>query len=173
MNRLFIITVVLGLVAVSLTHGDGETKGVSKVTEKVMGGIKNAANKGAKGVASLADGVTVHVERYTNPTEHVPGQHNIVASAARGVGRLLRNATLEAGRFVDTVGRAAIRLGTALPSAAIGTARSAARRIAIPRGKGTDSKSAGETQADQAQTKATDAATDENASAPQELTKSD
>lgn len=133
MMKLLIVVVVVSFLSVAC-NGDGEaTNGAVRVTNMAMEGVKRASAMGAEKITNLADGISVRVERFTNPAEHQPQQHNLASSAIRGVGRLIRNMTVETGRFIGTVGSAGMRLGARIPAAAINTVREAATRISSPR----------------------------------------
>lgn len=45
------------------------------------------------------------------PSQDDGRQHNIVSSAVRGAGRLIKNYTLEAGKLVGTVGKGVVNFG--------------------------------------------------------------
>lgn len=136
MNKLIIFAIIGAIFCASLVASDGDQNAATKMTEKAMNQVKTAANKGAEGVQKLANGVTVRVERFTNPqNSHKPGESNIIVSAAKGVGRLLRNVTVETGRYIGGVGGGAVKLVRNTSGAVASTVRDSAQRIASPRRK--------------------------------------
>lgn len=134
----FVLVGSLLLACLAISLGVGEDG--SGLTEKAMSGVKTVANKSAYGVERLTDGITVKVERFTNPPAHQPAQSNVLVSAGRGVGRLLRNLTVEAGRYVGNVASGAVRLGKHSAGAVVETIRESAQRIANPRGRSSNVK---------------------------------
>ena len=175
MHKFATLIVVVLFVVGSLADDEKSKSRAVSLTDKAMGGVKNAANKGAKNVEKLADGVTVQVERFTNPPQpHESHQSNLLVSAGRGVGRLLHNVTLEAGRFVGNIGGSAINLVRHSGGALRDTFRDTANRLSASR-KSVQSKSKQASGDDNSAAQGSDssAASEERGQEPNELQRSD
>lgn len=59
-------------------------------------------------VSGSLGGIQITIERLPSEPER---RHNIVSSAVRGTGRLLKNYTLEAAKLASTVGKGVMRFG--------------------------------------------------------------
>lgn len=134
MKQTLIVTVIISLVISVCAQDEGTTSSrATKATSTAMDAVKTATNTGARVVQKAADGVTVKVERIVNPEPHQPGASNLLVSAGRGVGRLVRNFTVEAARAIGSVGGSAAKFVRNTSGATIETVRQAAYRIANPR----------------------------------------
>lgn len=77
-------------------------------------------------------GIQITIERLESNKEHVPRQHNIVSSAVRGAGRLARNYTVEAAKFVGTVAKGGVKLVSRTATATGEAGMDSAKRV-LPR----------------------------------------
>lgn len=154
MNKFIIFVLLLALVLSYTSADDGPSNNRVVVL----------TNKATNGVKAVADGVSINVERLASTPPHQPGQSNILVSAGKGVGRLLRNLTVEAGRFVGTVAGGAVNLARRSTGAMVQTVRDSANRIANPRHL--SARPSGEVSTPKAEEEAMTTATTDNGQAP-------